>query len=139
MKAETQHFSSPEDRLFKDLLQRATQGEIEVYGVVIETSKVEFKRYCGSHRPEATEDGKAVLQSMWNAWQSGKSIQPWLYVCDGAYVVADDYFWLALIEKGEPETIAAQVLGEPLQPGLKQKVGPLPPDRVRAMLGLEGS
>ena len=139
MTAETQHFSPPEDRLFQDLLLRSTQGKVDVYGVVIETTQVEFKRSYDSHRPETTEEGQAVLQSMWNAWQSEEPTQPWLYVWDGAYAVADDYFWLALIEKGKPETIAAQVLGEPLQAGLQQKTGPIPPDRVRAMLGIGGS
>ena len=73
---------------------------------------------------------------MWNAWQTGNRPQPWLYVWDGAYPVADDYCWLALIERGKPESIAAQILGEPLPAGLKQKTGALPPRQVRAMLGL---
>ena len=139
MKAGTQKFQPPDDRLFQYLMLQATQGKVEVYGAVIETAKVEFKRTHNSHRPERTEEGQKILQAMWKAWQAGNGPQPWLYVWDGAYAVADDYFWIALIEQGKPEFVAAQILGEPLRVGLKQKIGPLPPEQVRAMLGLGDS
>ena len=136
MTGDTRNFQPPEDRLFQHLMQQATQGNVDVYGAVIETAKVEFKRTHSSHRPERTQEGQQILQAMWDAWQTGNRPQPWLYVWDGAYAVADDYYWLALIEQGKPESIAAQILGEPLPAGLKQKTGPLPPRQVRAMLGL---
>ena len=72
---------------------------------------------------------------MWNAWQTGDRPQPWLYVWDDAYAVADNYFWIALVERGKPKSVAAQMLGEPLHVGLKHKVGPLPPHQVRTVLG----
>ncbi len=70
------------------------------------------------------------------AWQDGKPVQPWLYVSGKDYVVADDYFWLALIEKYDVESFAAQVIGEPMPDGLVQKVGPLSKAQVRGFLGL---
>ena len=136
MEADALHFPPPEDRLFQDLMRRAMKGEIPVYGAVIEVGKATFKRRFDSFRPETLENGQAVLQSMWEAWQSGRPAQPWLYVRDGSYIVADDYFWLALIEKGKPDAIAAQVLGEPLEEGLVEKTGPLLPKQVQAMLGV---
>ena len=94
------HFSPPPDRLFQDLMHRAVQGGVPVYGVVIEVGKVAFRRSAESFRPETMEHGQAVLRSMTQAWQSGDAAQPWLYVRDGAYIVADDYLWLALVERG---------------------------------------
>lgn len=132
------HFAPPSDRLFQDLMHRAIQGEVPVYGTVIEVGKVAFRRSADSFRPETLEGGQAVLHGMWQAWQSGDAVQPWLYVRDGAYIVADDYFWLALIERGKPETVAAQVLGDPLEAGLIEKTGPLPPKFIRSLLGFRG-
>ena len=124
----------PEDRLFQDLLRRAAKGEVEVYGVVIDVQKVTFERSFEHHRPEDTEQGQAILRSMFDQWRSGNHTQPWLYAWNGAYVVADDYFWLAVVEKGQPESIAAQVLGKPLKDGLIEQVGPLSVDGVRRLL-----
>ena len=138
-KAGFKKYEPPDDRLFQYLMREATEGKVEVYGAVIETAKVEFKRTHDSHRPERMDEGQKVMQAMWNAWQAGNGTQPWLYVWKGAYAVADDYFWLALIEQGKPKSIAAQVLGEPLRAGLKQKIGPLPLEQVRSMLGLDDS
>ena len=135
MTVNTRSLRPPEDRLFQHLMQQAAQGRVDVYGAVIETAKVKFKRTHRSHRPERTQQGQQILQAMWDAWQGGNRPQPWLYVWDGAYAVADDYYWLALIEQGKPKSIAAQILGEPLPAVLKQKTGPLPPWQVRAMLG----
>lgn len=128
-------FRPPDDRLFQDMLRRAVLGEIPVYGVVIDIEKVPVRRRFQDHRPENSEDGEQIIRSMWNGWNSGKRTQPWLYVWDDEYTVADDYFWIALIERGKPKTVAAQVLGEPLETGLVQKVGPLEVDDIKRMLG----
>lgn len=128
-------FQPPDDRLFQDLLRRAVQGEIPAYGVVIDTQRVVIRRRFEHHRPENTDVGEKIIRSMWNGWKSGKRTQPWLYVWDGEYTIADDYFWIALIERGKPRTVAAQVLGEPLEIGLVEKVGPLDVDDVQRMLG----
>lgn len=135
MNDNAQGFEPPEDRLFQYLVMQATQGKLDVYGAVIETDRVEFRRTHDSFRPENTSEGQQLIQAMWNAWQAGDASQPWLYVWDGAYAVADDYFWIALVERGKPESIAAQVLGEPLKSGLIEKVGPLPRQDILRLLG----
>ena len=132
---DTERFSPPEDRLFQDLLQRAVSGEIPVYGIVIETEKIVIRRRFEDYRPEHSDLGQEIIRSMRDAWQSGKRTQPWLYVWDGEYTVADDYFWIALIEEGKPKMVAAQVLGEPPDAGLIQKVGPLETEHIKRMLG----
>jgi hypothetical protein len=71
------------------------------------------------------------------AWNSGTPIQPWLYADAGKYVVADDYFWLAAVERGCPPSFAAQVIAEPLSDGLTQKVGPLATSQVKQLLGMK--
>ena len=129
-------FEPPDDRLFQDLLRRAVSGEIPVYGVVVDLQEVVIKRRYEHHRPEKSEAGKKIVESMYERWQSGNGTQPWLYVWKGEYTVADDYFWIALIEQGKPRTVAAQVLGEPMEAGLKQKVGPLDINTVQRMLGV---
>lgn len=126
----------PDDRLFQDLLKRAVTGEIPVYGVVIDTQEVAIKRRYGNFRPENSEVGEKIIKSMWKAWQADQCAQPWLYVWDGEYTVADDYFWIALIERGKPRTVAAQVLGDPLEAGLLDKVGPLSIETIEKMLGI---
>lgn len=129
------HFAPPDDLLFQSLVIRASRGQIPVYGTVIETSKVSLKRSFNSHRPEDMEGGLEVVQQMFSDWQNNQPAQPWLYVKDGSYWVADDYFWIALIEKGMPDTFAAQVLGEPLSQGLLQKAGPLELQFIHARFG----
>jgi hypothetical protein len=133
--ADNLHFAPPDDLRFQSLLLRASRGQIPVYGAVIETAKVRIVRAFESHRPETMEGGPEVVQQMFRAWQAGQPAQPWLYVNDGCYIVADDYFWLALIEKGKPTSFAAQVLGEPLDDGLIQKVGPLGPGFIHDRFG----
>ena len=128
-------FAPPDDLTFQSLILRATKNQIPVYGVVIQTKYVSFVRAYENHRPENLPGGDDALRHMLQEWQVGKSAQPWLYVEDHKYVVADDYFWLALIEKGKPPTVAAQIFGEPLNDGLLRKVGPLGPDFVKHSLG----
>ena len=129
------HFAPPDDLHFQSLVIRAARGQIPVYGAVIETSKVSVKRAFDSHRPEDMEGGPEVVRQMFSDWQSNQPAQPWLYVKDGSYWVADDYFWIALIEKGMPATFAAQVFGEPLSQGLLQKAGPIELQFVHARFG----
>jgi len=126
----------PDDRLFQDLLNRAVKGEIPVYGVVLNFQEVIIKRRYEHFRPENSEVGEKIIKSMWEAWQNDQCAQPWLYVWDGEYTIADDYFWLALVERGKPRTVAAQVLGEPLVVGLLDKVGPLAIETIEKMLGI---
>ena len=126
----------PDDRLFQDLLHRAVRGEIPVYGVVLDIQEVEIKRRHEDFRPENSEVGEKIVRSMWEAWQNDQCPQPWLYVWDGEYTIADDYFWLALVERGTPRTVAAQVLGEPLAVGLIERVGPLSIGTIEKMLGI---
>jgi hypothetical protein len=102
---------------------------------IIETAKVSLKRAFETQRPECMEGGQDVVRQMFSDWQNDQPAQPWLYAKDGNYVVADDYFWLALIEQGKPNTFAAQVLGEPLPEGLLQKAGPLGPQFIHERFG----
>ena len=106
-----------------------------VYGVVLKLNEVSFVRAFPLHRPELTKTGKDIIESMKQRWQEGFSISPWLYARDKHYVVADDYFWLALIEKYGPEQVSAQVFGDPLSLGLVQKVGPLSKETIEDILG----
>jgi hypothetical protein len=129
-------FAPPDDNHFQLLLSRALKGQLPVYGVVLQTSQISLRRSYPMHRPELTRHGAEVIAAMAVAWQDGTPVQPWLYVSGDDYVVADDYFWLALIEKYGVETFAAQVIGEPLSTGLLQKVGPLSNAQVRGFLGL---
>jgi hypothetical protein len=129
------HFAPPDDTHFQSLMLRASRGQISVYGVVIETNKVDIVRSFDSFRPEEMEGSIEVIDGMFDAWNAGQTVQPWLYAKDGKYVVADDYFWLALIEKGRPNTIAAQILGEPLALGLIERTGPLSIDKIQSMIG----
>ena len=128
-------FEPPFDETFRELLAGAVKGTVPVYGVVLELEKVTLKRAHPYFRPEMTEEGQRIVRGMAEAWNAGRPAQPWLYVREGAYVVADDYFWLALVEQGRPDTFVAQVLGEPLEEGLVQKVS-LDRATVRRLLGL---
>jgi len=129
-------FAPPDDNHFQLLLGRAVKGEVPVYGVVLQKSRINLRRSYPTHRPELTHHGAEVVVAMAAGWQEGRPVQPWLYVSGNDYVVADDYFWLALIEKYGVESFAAQVIGEPLTDGLLQKVGPLSKAQVRDFLGL---
>lgn len=135
MTADSIHFAPPDDVHFQSLLLRASRDQIPVYGAVIETAKVSLIRAFDSHRPETMEGGQDVVRKMFSDWQNGQPTQPWLYAKDGSYVVADDYFWIALIEQGKPDTFAAQILGEPLPEGLLQKAGPLGPQFIHDRFG----
>ncbi len=128
-------FAPPDDLNFQSLVLRASRGQIPVYGVVIATDEVRIVRAFDTHRPENLPGGNDVVRQMIAAWQTGKVTQPWLYAANGHYVVADDYFWLALIERGNPQTFSAQILGEPLSAGLVNKVGPLGADFVKSVFG----
>ncbi|MGQ0564494.1 MAG: hypothetical protein ACT4OK_05415 [Gemmobacter sp.] len=130
-------FAPPDDNKFQLLLSRATKGLVPVFGVALETAQIRLRRAFPSHRPELTRDGGQVVLAMAEAWKAGNPVRPWLYVSGGEYIIADDYHWLALIEKYEVESFSAQVLGEPLTEGLLDKVGPLPIARVRSLLGIE--
>ena len=46
-KVNTRNLEPPEDRLFQHLMLQAAQEELDVYGAVIETAQVEFKRTHG--------------------------------------------------------------------------------------------
>lgn len=129
-------FAPPDDVTFQSLILRAMRDQILVYGVVVRTDDVRVTRAFESHRPENMPGGNEVVQKMFADWQLGKPAQPWLYVRSDGYIVADDYFWLALVEKGRPSSFSAQVLGEPLNKGLVQKVGPLGSDFVKRAFGL---
>lgn len=130
-------FKPPDDLKFQGLLEGAVAGEVPVYGVVLETAKIKLHRFDDTFRPENSTEGEAVIRGLFESWNSGDAVQPWLYVEDGTYIVADDYFAIAAIERGRPDSFAAQVLGEPLPDGLKQKVGPLDAQKVKGMLGIE--
>jgi hypothetical protein len=128
-------FGPPDDLEFDILLLKASHGLLPVYGVVIETEKVILRRAYESHHPEMMPGGAEIIEGIMRAWQQGQAAQPWLYVKNDQYIVADDYFWLALIEKGRPPSFAAQILGEPLPIGLLQKVGPLSATYVQELFG----
>ena len=128
-------FAPPDDLNFQSLVLRASRGQIPVYGVVIATDEVRIVRAFDTHRPENLPGGNDVVRQMIAAWQTGKVTQPWLYAANGHYVVADDYFWLALIERGNPQSFSAQILGEPLSKGLINKVGPLGAEFVKRTFG----
>ncbi len=131
-----QPFEPPFDETFQELLAGAVKGMVPVYGVVQELDKASLKRAHPYFRPEMTEKGQQVVRDMAEMWNTGQPVQPWLYVRDDSYVVADDYFWLALMEQGRPPTFAAKVLGEPLEEGLVQKVA-LDAATVRRLLGVD--
>lgn len=135
MPIDEMRFAPPDDLTFQSLVLRAKKDLVPVYGVVMRTAEVCLKRAFESYRPEILPGGAEVLQQMFSNWQAGQPVQPWLYTKGSEYIVADDYFWLALIEKGKPETFSAQVIGEPLSAGLVQKVGPLGSGFVRLSLG----
>ena len=78
---------------------------------------------------------KLFLKQMMEDWRAGKHHQPWLYAKGDSYIVADDYFWLAMIERGNPSAFPALVFGEPLEQGLVEKKGPLGPDYVKQAFG----
>ncbi|HCE02884.1 MAG TPA: hypothetical protein DEQ98_06540 [Acidobacteria bacterium] len=135
MAIDQQEFAPPEDVLFLAFVMRAAEGRTPVYGVALETDKVTLKRAFDSHRPERTEVGQEVLKQMMEDWRAGKHHQPWLYAKGDSYIVADDYFWLAMIERGNPSAFPALVFGEPLEQGLVEKKGPLGPDYVKQAFG----
>ena len=129
-------FAPPDDNQFQLLLARAMKGELPVYGVVLETAQIQLRRAFPLHRPELTRDGAEMIARMARGWNAGQAVQPWLYVHGSDYIVADDYFWLALIEKFGVESFAAQCIGEPVTKGLVQKVGPLQRSQILNLLGL---
>jgi hypothetical protein len=128
-------FAPPDDLDFHMCLSRATRGQLPVYGVVQETARVTLKRAHESHHPEQTPEGGKVVAAIAKGWLTGRHPQPWLYVKDGCYIVGDDYFWLAFMERTQPKTFAAQILGEPLPEGLVQKVGPLGAEFMQRIFG----
>lgn len=137
MTIDTERFRPPHDPCFNKLLESALSGNVPVYGAVLEAAKVRVRRFDDGFRPENSIEGQKVLASLMQGWDTGRPIQPWLYVEKGAYVCADDYFFVALLERGHPSTFAAQILGRPLEDGLVQEVGPLPLAQVRVMLGIQ--
>lgn len=132
-------FAPPDDLMFQSLILRATRNQVPVFGAVIRTDEVRLTRAFESHRPENMPGGAEVVRKMLLDWQAGKAAQPWLYAKGDEYIVADDYFRMALVEKGRPSTFAAQILGEPLAAGLIQKVGPLDSDFVKRSFGFANS
>jgi hypothetical protein len=128
-------YAAPDDLDFHMLLLKASRGDVPVYGVVLETAAVALERAYESHRPEKLPGGDKIVGGIMQAWRQGQHTQPWLYVKSDKYIIADDYFWLAMVEMGQPETFAAQVIGEPLANGLLQKVGPLGAEFVQARFG----
>jgi hypothetical protein len=130
-------FRPPYDPCFNKLLESALSGSVPVYGVVLETAEVCVRRFDDGFRPENSIEGQKVLASLMHGWNTGSPIQPWLYVEKGAYLCADDYFFVALLERGRPPTFGAQVLGQPLRKGLVQEIGPLPLAQVRTMVGIK--
>jgi hypothetical protein len=132
----SERFRPSDDARFQWLLEGALKGFVSVYGVVLQTAAVRLSRFDDTFRPENSAEGAKVLTQIMSAWNAGDSIQPWLYAEDGRYVVSDDYFWIAAVERGRPDSFAAQLLGAPLAQGIVEKVGPLPMAQVRQMLGL---
>ncbi len=127
----------PDSPRFQTCLGQSLDGRRPVYGCVIETHDVKIVREDPTFHPENTELGRKILPQMIHQWNAGNPIQPWLYVRNNnEYVCADDYFFMALLDSCKPETIAAQILGEPIDTGLIQKVGPLPVEQVKSTLGI---
>jgi hypothetical protein len=137
MTIDVEPFRPPHDPCFNKLLESALSGNVPVYGAVLEAAKVHVRRFDDRFRPENSLEGQKVLASLMQGWNSGSPIQPWLYVEKGVYVCADDYFFVALLERGHPSTFAAQILGRPLAEGLVQEVCPLPLAQVKAMFGIK--
>ncbi|MEM6903371.1 MAG: hypothetical protein AAF556_09070 [Pseudomonadota bacterium] len=135
MLIDERRFEPPGDAIFLAYVLRAAEGRSPVYGAVLETDKVKLERAVKTHRPERTDAGQEVLSYMMQAWREGSHPQPWLYASRDRYIVADDYFWLAMIEQGSPASFPAFVLGEPLKAGLIEKTGPLGPEVVRGAFG----
>lgn len=136
MTIDTELFRPPHDPYFNKQLEAALSGNVPVYGVVLETAEVCVRRFDDGFRPENSIEGQKVLASLMQGWNTGRPVQPWLYVEKDVYVCPDDYFFVALLELGRPPTFGAQVLGQPLRKGLMQEVGPLPLAQVRTMLGI---
>jgi hypothetical protein len=137
MIADCDKFRPPIDRCFGVLLEYAVSGTVPVYGALLDAEKVQIRRFDENWPPENSADGQKVVASLMQGWNTGRPLQPWLYVEKGIYICSDDYFFIALLEIGRPSTFAAQILGKPLRQGLIQKTGPLPLDQVKAMLGIE--
>jgi hypothetical protein len=119
--------------VFQYLLEQAVDGNVPVFGVVMRPDNL--RRYAEYFHPEVTDEGRHIVDSIMAAWNSGASSQPWVYPRGRHYVISDDYFTLAAIERGRPEAIGAQVLGWATGPDILQKTGPLSATHVRRLLG----
>lgn len=129
-------FRPPPDPTYQTLIAYALAGDLPVYGAVIETAKTSVRRFDDRFRPENTIEGREVLESLMQDWKNGRPIQPWLYIRDDQYICADDYFFMAILERGQPPSFAAQILGRPLRQGLLQETAPIPVPQLRSMFGL---
>lgn len=125
----------PDDLVFQYLLsEAATTGRIPVWGIVVSSERL--VAFDPTFHPEDERDGSAIVAAIIREWNAGRPAQPWVYPRGDMFVVADDYFALAAIRHGRPETVACQCLGEPNPAIVHQCVGPIPVADVRRMLGL---
>lgn len=127
-------FRPADDLVFQYLLEQAVEGKVPVYGIVVDVARL--VPFAEEHRPEESEDGRKIVQSMIREWQAGKHVQPWVYPRVGEFVVADDYFVLAMSKSGRLQTIGCLCLGEPDRATLHDCQGPLGVDYVRKALGV---
>ncbi len=134
MEIDFDKFMPPDDLVFQHLLEQAVAGQVPVYGIVADVARL--VPFAEEHRPEETEDGRKIVQTMIRDWQAGNHVQPWVYPRAGEFVVADDYFVLAMAKAGGLTTIGCHCLGEPDRATLHDCQGPLGVDYVRNALGL---
>lgn len=135
MEIDTEALRPPDDPVFQHLLEQAVTGQVPVYGIVVDVALL--VPFAADHRPEETEGGRKIVQTMTREWQAGNHVQPWVYPKAGKFVVSDDYFVLAMARAGRLETIACQCLGEPDRANVHDCQGPLGSDYVRRALGIE--
>jgi hypothetical protein len=129
-------FLPPSDPVFQHLLsEAAVSGVVAVYGIVVSPGRL--VAFDPTFQPEKTEQGAKIVEAIISAWRNGRPVQPWVYPRGDVFVVSDDYFCLAAIREGQPESIACQCLGEPKSENVYSAEGPLPLEWVRQSLGVK--
>lgn len=125
----------PSDPIFQHLLSEASvTGRVPVHGIIVSPGRV--VPFDPMFHPETTEEGGRVVAAIIREWQAGRPARMWVYPCGDLFVASDDYFTLAAIRRGQPDSIACFCLGKPDDTLVYSNHGPIALNEIRRALGL---
>lgn len=117
------------------LLGRALQGHVPVYFAAIPRGLI--RPFDSEYDPAKHPVGAAAIEHTAAEWRAGNYPSIWVYPSGDAYVLSDDYIPWAAALRGKPQFLPCWVLGYPSVPGAVDINGPIEPERVRRLLGID--